>query len=205
MKNYKCLIVVMLIGYLFGSCSIDIKPSELVRYVRNIDHGLLQSKTQGQTKAEVQYKPIPFLIANEFRRNQITEEEYHKRYEELKGSQYYNLKIELPGLEGQNLVNYNIKNEEELQRRLYYLSFGIKNDIQLVEGSDTLRPMICHFERSYDLAPHRTFVLAFEQKEETAMYDKTLILDSSLLSKEPIKLNISSESLQNIPNIKLTK
>ena len=205
MKNYQCLIVVISISCLFTSCDLDVKPSELVQYVRNVDHGLLQSETSGQIKAEIQYKPIPFLIANEFRRNQITEEEYEKRFRELKGSQYYNLKIELPGLQGQNLVNYNVRNEEELQRRLYYLSFGIQNDIRLVEGSDTLQPMICHFERSYDLAPHRTFVLAFEQKEETALHDKTLILDSSLLSKEPIRLKVSREALQNIPNIKLIK
>ena len=179
------------------------KPSDLVKYVRQPDNGLLRTKQLNQVKIALQYKPIPFLIANELRRNTIHEEEYEQRYKELEGSQYYNLQISMPGMQGQNLVNYQVNSEEERQQRLYYLSFGLQNDIRLIEGGDTLRPILCHFERSYDMTPHRTFVLAFSQKTEKQFDDKTFILDSPVLGTGPLKLNIKGAALQNIPDLKL--
>lgn len=192
-------------GLLLGlyGCQPSALPSDYVRYVSNPDNGLKRSKRVGQLQVDLQYKPIPYLIANELRRNDIQRSQFQERQQELSGSQYYNLQLSVPGDPQRNIISYGLRSEAELQERLYYLSFGMQHDIRLIDGADTLRPMLYHFERSYDLAPHRTFVLAFEQAPENKDQDKTLILDSPVLATGPLKLKIESKAIQNLPPLKL--
>lgn len=201
MKVHNLLMLLFAIGLL--SCEQTVQPIDLVRFVNHPENGLAKTKTIGALKVELKYKPLDFLIANELRTNQIEEERYQNHYQELEGLQYYNLKLSLPQLPNQNITTYQVKNDEGLQERLYYLSFKMKEDIRLVQGTDTLAPVLYHFERSYDLAPHRTFVLAFDETNPEKTVDKTFVLDAPIFGTGPIKIKIRAEDLNDIPNIKL--
>ncbi len=203
MKVLTMLLVISIMLITIVGCKQSAIPSDYVRYVRNPDNGLLRSKQVGPVHIDLQYKPIPYLIANELRRNDISKEEFLPRQKELTGSQYYNLQLSVTDQPQANIINYRLRDETEIQKRLYYLSFGMQNDIRLIDGTDTLKPMLYHFERSYDLAPHRTFVLAFEQRPDNRYKDKTLILDSPVLATGPLKLKIKADALQNLPDLKL--
>lgn len=121
---------------------------------------------------------------------------------DLKELQYYTLKLGILGGEF-NVSNYEVSDNATQQERLNYLSFAMQKDIKLVEGKDTLNCALYHFERSYDITPYRTFVLAFQQKEINKGKDKTLILDLAYFKTGPIKLNFKGADLVRIPNLKL--
>ena len=195
---YTLLAVLVLV-----SCDQQVLPVDLVRYVNHPDHGLTKRKTLGPLKVELQYKPHSYVIANELRSNQIGQQVYRQRLKELDGLQYYNLKISVPKLPGQDITTYRVNDPGEEQQRLYYLSFQMKENIRLIQGQDTLAPVLYHFERSFDLSPHRTFVMAFEEPLSKSPEDRTFILDSPVLGTGPLKLKITAKDLDNIPDIKL--
>lgn len=199
MQGIKYFILFMI---LVGCGNRDLIPSDYVAWVNDSNNGLLKKKSIHPLEVELLYKPIPYIIANEQRSNTIDEGIYQKRMKDLKELQYYTLKLGILGGEF-NVSNYEVSDNATQQERLNYLSFAMQKDIKLVEGKDTLNCALYHFERSYDITPYRTFVLAFEQKEINKGKDKTLILDLAYFKTGPIKLNFKGADLVRIPNLKL--
>ncbi len=187
---------------LMYSCERSLAPAQLVAYIQNPDNGLHKNKKVGQLQVDLQYQPTASVIANELRKNQITQEEYEQRVPDLESLQYFTLKLSVDE-PGKNISTFDISHPQEEQERLYYLSFLMKHDIRLIEGQDTLAPVLYHFERSYDLADHRTFVMAFENKTPHNIEDKTFVFHSDLLGTGPIKLKFKENDLQNTPQLKL--
>ena len=197
-------IVLLLTGLLFlQSCQNEVKPVDLVKFVRSTDNGLHKQKAIGSLLVDVQYRPVDYVIANEFRKNDIDPTAYQDRKEELDGLQYYNLKIGFTGNTKMDITKYNIRNDAEQQERLYYLSFHMKHDIRMIQGQDTLAPVLYHFERSFDLSNHRTFVVAFEEPDQEHNNDKTLLLDTPILATGPLKIKFKKDHIKKIPNLKI--
>ncbi len=203
MKVYKFLPLVLLIPIWFLFAKQSVVPSMLVAYVKNPDNNLVKVKDIGNIRFELLYKPVDFIIANEMRTDELKKSAHQKRAGELDGLQYYNLKISMPRSPGMDVTNYNVKNEQAIQNRLYYLSFHMKNDIRMIQGKDTLSPVLFHFERSYNVTPHRTFVMAFDEPDKKKEDDKTFVIDTPIFNTGPVKMKFKKEDLQKIPNLKL--
>lgn len=203
MKNMKAyrFNCILLSVFIFASCQNSVSPKDYVNYVKDYKNGLHKFKKIGALEVDVQYRPIPYVIANEFRKNNIRQEDYIKRESELSGLQYYNVKLSVAE-QGQDITKYKVVSQEDYQQRLYYLSYKMKNDIQLVEGKDTLSPILYHFERSYDISDKRTFVVAFESTQNEVK-DKTLVIDAKPFGTGPIKLRMTEIDLNNLPKINL--
>lgn len=96
-------------------------------------------------------------------------------------------KVKLEKNDDQDVVQYlsNISGftKEEV---LYYLSYRLKDEIFLEQGSKRERSVLYHFERSFDLKSGRVINVGFapslESKEEL-----TLLIDSDLLNVGPVK------------------
>lgn len=206
MKAYKLFsftVILFLSGILFFSLDSAVIPSDYVQWVINPENDLRKIKKVADIKIDVQYKPIPFIITNELRTNTINKKVYKKRVEELEGAQYFTIKVSVDPEVATDITQYKVSNVEEHQNRLYYLSYQLQNDIKLIEGKDTLAPQLFHFERAYDLAPHRTFVMAFETKKKNVNQDKVFLIDSPALETGPIKIKFKAEDLNNLPTLKL--
>lgn len=201
--GYKIITLALILAIGFSSCQQSVTPSELVSYVRKGKNGLHKTKTIGSLSLDLQYRPVDYVIANEFRSNTIDSEAYQQRKNELGDLQYYNLKLGFTGNEEMDITKYNVTTDQELQERLYYLSFHLKNDIRLIQGTDTLAPVLYHFERSFDLSNHRTFVLAFEETDKTYDNDKTFYMDTPILETGPLKIKIDKKSIKNVPNLNI--
>lgn len=201
--KYMHFILLALFSYLLlGSCgNSQLAPADYVAWVNDASNGLYKEKQVQPLTISAVYKPIPYIIANEKRSNQIDPIEYQQRKEELAGMQYVTLKLGIIG-EQKDITNYEVQTDADLQERLSYLSFAMQKDIQLIDGQDTLACALYHFERSYDLTPQRTFVLGFEKKSTPAT-DKTLVLDLPYFNTGPIKLAFKADDLQAIPELKL--
>lgn len=202
MQEIKLLSLFFLF-FLLGSCGKEtLLPSDYIVWVNNEDNGLVKKKTIVPLEVEALYKPLDYIIANEQRTNAIDKVAYEARKKALEGLQYYTIKLGITG--GKlDVTNYEVSDNGQQQERLNYLSFAMQKDIKLVEGMDTLPCVLYHFERSYDIAAYRTFVLAFEKKETNKTTDKTLILDLPYFKTGPVKLNYKIADLEAIPNLKL--
>lgn len=184
------------------SCSNStLSPSEYVKYVADESNGLVKTKNIGEVNVKVQYKPIPYVIANELRTNDIDKDEFEKREKELSSMQYYNLTLDIT--DARNILNYNVSNQSHQQERIHYLSFGMQQDIRLMENGKELPCVLYHFERTYDISKERTFLVAFNQEESTKNATKTFILDSSVLGIGTIKIQFNGKDIQQLPKMKV--
>ena len=191
--------------WLFWACGTpELAPADYVAWVQEAEHGLMQKRHISPLEVTALYKPLPYLIAQEERSNTIDPEHYQARTEALQGLQYYTLQVAIEGQGDRDVTNYQVANGADQQARLAYLSFGMQQDIQLIQGSDTLPCRLFHFERSYDLVPHRTFVLAFEQPEGApSTQARTLVVELAPFNTGPLKFHYSTETLARIPSLKL--
>ncbi len=200
MKACNLLLLSFFILFMLSSCEQEVLPADLVRYVNAPKNGLRQIKKVGPLELDLQYKPLAYVIANEFRSNELPQTTFEKRQKELEGLEYYNLKIGVNSPQ-KNITTFRVNNQDEQQNRLYYLSYEMKNDLKMVQGRDTIAPVLYHFERTYDVSNHRTFVLAFPKSNEKG--DRTLIMNSPEIGTGPIKIKIKASAINNTPNIKL--
>ncbi|MCH2044427.1 MAG: hypothetical protein MK212_09960 [Saprospiraceae bacterium] len=185
-----------------GCAKQELLPSDYVVWVTDPVNGLQKEKEISPLRVEALYKPIGYIISNEKRRNEISQEEYKQRAKELEGMHYITLKLGITNAQ-QDVTNWGVTDQQSQEERLAYLSFEMQKDIKLVEGTDTLPCALFHFERSYDLSTQRTFVLAFEKRRIASEEDKTLILDLAYFKTGPIKLTYKNSELTNSPNLKL--
>ena len=205
MKDYRkrwAVLFFMVIGLMIMSCNRpSLSPSDYVKYVSDEANGLVKTKNIGEVNIKVQYKPVSYIIANEMRTNDISKADFEKRKKELEAMQYYNLTLDIA--DARNILNYNVSNQSHQQERIHYLSFGMQQDIRLMENGKELPCVLYHFERTYDISKERTFLIAFNQDESTKDATKTFILDSSVLGIGTIKIQFDGKNIQQLPKMKL--
>lgn len=163
---------------------------------------LVKQKKIGDLDFVVKYRPLNNMALRNLKGKKINQKSFDAEVSKLKDLQYYVLNINVLGDSKQNITNYNISSKEEQEKRLYYLSFQMKNDIRLIDGTDTLACELFHFERAYNLTNHRTFNLAFDRSLHDLETDKTLIIDVPYFGTGPVKLNFSKKDIQKIPTLK---
>ncbi|MHB8259768.1 MAG: hypothetical protein ACYDCN_00990 [Bacteroidia bacterium] len=79
----------------------------------------------------------------------------------------------------------------------------MEKDIRMVDGMDTLKCVLFHFERAYDVIPYATFLLAFP-KSKFPLAEKTFIYNDRVFNKGFIKITYTPEDLSQIPKLKTT-
>lgn len=178
-------------------------PREYNNWTTNPENRLIRSQKSGDLKAQLQYRPIDQIIAAENANDQLCSDFYKTRRKELEGSQYYNLKLSVGDHPKLNVVNYNVGDLTASQERIYYLSYQMQDDIKLIQEGDTISPALYHFERSYDLARHRSFVMAFPEPKDPRA-ERTFIFDSEIFSPVPLKVHFNKSDFSQIPSIKHT-
>ena len=195
-------LLLIVISVMIMSCNnSSLSPSEYVKYVADGANGLVKTKNIGEVNIKVQYKPTAYAIANEMRTNDISKVDFDERKKELESMQYYNLTLDIT--DARNILNYNVSNQSHQQERIHYLSFGMQQDIRLMENGKELPCVLYHFERTYDISKERTFLVAFNQDESTKDATKTFILDSSVLGIGTIKIQFDGKNIQELPKMKL--
>lgn len=187
----------------FAFRSIEITPSQYVKYIGDVKNGLHQIKKVGDWEFDVQYNSCAYIVANELRSNDLKVNDFNEHMKNLEGLHHFNLKIGTVNRE--DVAKFGISSPSEEYERLYYFSFLMGKDIKLVEGNDTLSCSAFHFERTFDLSHQKSFVLAFEDKHKQEVKEKTLIIDSPIFATGPVKINFSEKNIKNIPNIKLSR
>ncbi len=174
-------------------------PLSFVKWVEDGTHGLRKGRTFDNFIYTAQYKPWPYIICEEQRKEEIPDSIAKKRLKELNGMQYVDLKIELKEGGGE-LLKYKLQSPKEYESRINYFSFGMQKDIQLIEGGDTLPCLLFHFERVYNVAPYATFLLAFPLGKDTKA-DKTLVFFDHGFNNGIIKFFFDGRDIKNVPQL----
>lgn len=175
-------------------------PKEYVQFVRSEEGGLKQFVKKGNFTFEIQFKPLDYVALME-QKDKATFATISKRKKELNGLQYYNIKIQ--SNHGENVLKSGISEEKEYYNRLNYLSTFLKQDVRIIQGTDTLKPVLYLFERNYGLAPFCNSVIAFQEPDSAYINKKNIIINERAFIKEELRFTIEEKDLKNIPTLEL--
>lgn len=199
-NNHRYIVLALLFTVsLITGCRQSLAPDQYMDWVKDEANGLNKTKIIGDYKIRCQYKPLDYIILSEKAKNElVSKDTLVQRQKELTGMQYFDLYISHAN---GDLIKNQSSSETDFYNRMYYYSFGFANDIKLIEGNDTLACELYHFERDYDLAKEKRFLLGFESKGKSTE-DKTLYIDSKVLGLAIVKIQIKNKDIQNIPAVK---
>lgn len=166
--------------FILASCTRLVTESEYKAWIRDYDNGLHVRKTVSDFVFDLQYQPVDYL--------KLARDPSQAIDNTL---QYYLLTIGVNNSES-NLLNYEIGNLTEKQKRIYYFSYTFQNDIFLENGNEKLPCVLYHFEQSIGTSNERTFVLAFEDQN---FHDEArLVIQSDFFGSFPIKIKVSKST-----------
>lgn len=192
---------IILICILLSGCSQgQLHPADYVKWVENEDNGLRKSKTMGDYTLTLQYKPIDYVVLLEEKTEDISSGVLKDRARQLDQMQYYNFRLQ-SGIPGANVSDIAMIDNDHATV-VNYLTFGIQENIYLVDGNDTLSCKLFQYERTYDLAPYIDFVLAFDlPSNPTQVSDKIFVLEDTQLGIGIVRFQIDKGSLSAIPQL----
>ena len=151
------------LSILVVSCSNQIKPSD---FTRLIDQDRFEDFHQEISVGEIayQFKAVPFQyqIVNEFRSDSIEKKLFQKSAEEMSGAQYYRLRL-MKQSKDQDILMSFMSSESDYYDRVKYYNEALKDDVILIEGSDTLQPQLYQFVPMYGVVPYADFLFAFQE------------------------------------------
>ncbi|MGQ0829856.1 MAG: hypothetical protein ACT4ON_15825 [Bacteroidota bacterium] len=189
-------------GFIAAKNAPVMEGQDYVAWVQDMENGFKKEKTIDDLTFSVQYKPYEYIVFMEEKKDELPDTLVKRKMEQINDMQYYNLKITLNESAGE-LLKYKLTSQQQYQQRVSYFSFDMQNDVQLVNGNDTLPCILYHFERAYDIAPSGTFVLGFPlSKNESQEEEKTLLVYDRTFHKGLIKFTFRKKELRNLPKLK---
>jgi len=179
--------------------STSLSPKDYVNWVKDNKNGLKKDKKIEDLIFTVQYKPIDYVICMEERSDEIADSTIKKKTKELEGMEYIDFKIEVASGQGE-LLKHNLSDRAEYKDRVNYFAYKMQQDIQLVEGLDTIPCSLSHFERAYDVAPYSSFVLGFASNP-SYKGNKTFVYHDQIFKKGIIQFEFQEKDFQSIPKL----
>lgn len=193
--------IILLLPILLAACSHGVSPAEYIHYISDAKNGLVVHQKINGIGYALQYQPTNYLVFMEMRSFDVPKDTFKLQYNRFKGLEHYNFHIDRNDLD--NLVNRNGKasKKQPASERLSYLDFGIKKDIKLIEGKDTLQCSICECESDGGINPYYSFMLGFPNKDYSG--DREFYYDGKKIGAGEVKLTVTESSIKNIPELKL--
>lgn len=174
------------------SCSSSVTKKEYIEWVENPLNGLNNNKTLGDFSYTIQYKPLEYIVIK--KNNELNEK---KDFQNL-----HYIDLTLSNKMYSEYLKIGLEQKEDYYHRLKYFSFGIENDVKLIDGKDSLRCVFSHYERTYGITPYIKIVMAFEKKEESKE-NLFFTYHDQLFNNGIISIPIKRDELNNIPKIKI--
>lgn len=199
----------VLIGAL-KTCGVASSPQALPleeyrSWVEDKANGLQVEKQVGEYLFNVQYKPLDYVVAQEQKSTRFTQQHWDSLKTQVSDMQYYTFRIGT--VSGKDITKYNLVQTEEFYARLQYFALEMQNDLQLIEGKDTLPCLLFHYERTYGIDPRAAFVVGFDNKRENKqrkpVSDRRFVFNDRILGTGPVQLTIGADRLQTLPTLAL--
>lgn len=185
---------------LISACTKSMPPKEFVNWIEDEENGYRQSVDAGDIKITLQERPLKYRICIE-NQGEINNAIISESKEEDEPLLHFHFilrpsKVETP------FLMFRANDEAEYFERLRYYTSEVENDIMLVSESDTLYPVLCHFERNYHVAPYNVITFAFENHESIAD-NYRVIFNDQIFNQGPISFKIDNN--KKIPKLKPSK
>lgn len=178
----------------------ELPLEQLVKWVGEKENDLSKTKDISEMTYHLSYMPKECMAYMELQNKSYSKEELQKALGYYNAMTYFNFRIELKEGQGE-LLKHDLSSPQQYNDRINYVSFEMQKDIFLVQGKDTLFPGLYHFERTFDVAPFTTVMLAFDNEKFNPSDEFTVVYNDKLFNKGFIKYNYKPKQLIDLPNL----
>jgi hypothetical protein len=178
----------------------ELYPAEYISWVDSPESSLSDKKIIGDYEFTVQYKPADYLALRELKHQEPTSALLAEKSKAYQSLHYFVFKIATIKHD-KDIIKTVAQSPEDYQQVLAYFISGIKDDFTLLEGDDTLACKFQTFERTYNIEPYTTFIVAFDREPKDPQ-NLTFIYDDKILGCGPVSLKFDKSILTSIPTIK---
>lgn len=177
-------------------------PANYVTWVKEPKNGLQKEKEINDLVFSLLYQPAEYIICQDLKKENISSAELKKELEARSELEYYHLRIGAKDYNGE-LLKYDLGNGHEYTERVDYYAFKFEKDITLVAGTDTVSCSIFHYERTFDVAPYSSFLLAFKIPAKDKGKDRTIVIDDKIFNKGTVKFFFSEKRINTLPKLEV--
>lgn len=166
-------------------------------YILDEDNGLIQSKTVGDYRIELIYRPTDLIVSQELQgetMDTIRVQELRRKYANYL---YFLLKVSKGGREVLNLEN----DQQEYSKLLLTMAFNMPEYVSIVQGRDTTALKDFMLDRTYGMSNSTNLLLVFECKDQTLKEDIQIILSEFGLGIGSIKFQFNSAQIKKAPRL----
>jgi hypothetical protein len=190
-------LVFMIVGMM--ACNHKrLTPNEYVEWVNDPGNGLHTVNQIGSVKVDILHTPTAYMVLREAKGKKLDTALYNQMAKEFQDLDFFTLRL---SDKSKDLVDDPSYSRNEIGQRLYYFSFGLQDDISLEVEGKSLPCRIFHYEKSYDLTPVKTFVLAFDKVKTEE--DKIFVIHADKLGIGKLKIRLENEKLKHIPLLEI--
>ncbi len=183
-----------------NSSETELTPKEYISWCEDDENNLINTRVINDFNFISFNKPVKYIALKELDEIQKEKESaFLSHLKDLGELDYFSFVISCKAFNDE-ILKYKLNSELDYYKRIEYFSFRIQKDFELVVKNDTIKPVLCHYERVYGLSSDATFLLAFPNKYFTA--EKKLIYTDNVFGNGPIEIFYGAKTFQQIPKIK---
>lgn len=193
------MVLLLLLAY---GCQSEkaVSPEEYVRWVRDAENGLRITQAQNGFDFELQYKPHTYEALMQFSHPKaVNQEQVNEHIDAIKGHQYLNLTIS--SQQGENIIEQVASSDEGQADRQTYFLYGMRENLYLLQGQDTLPCLMFHQEQDPTNKSRKRFLLSFAGHTNTQNQGCKLLFEDAVLGTGPVSLELPAKRFENMPSI----
>ena len=176
-------------------------PVEYIGYLQDPDNGLNVVAQEQGVNIALQYRPHELVVLQEARPEHVANRAaFDARLANIGDVQYYDLVFSTES--GESFLQYNIGEEHDFYTRLDYFNHYFQDDLQLVDGGDTLSCLMYHHERPLGAAPYNHILLAFPAGSDPAA-TKQLLINERAMGLGRLCLTVEGDAIHDIPELNI--
>lgn len=172
---------------------------ELVSYIQDPENGLVQEAVRGEMSFQLTYQPKDVFIQKTLHGmgGGFTPEDVDSLRRSLEEYDYFVFR--LSNLHQEVLNSY--VNTPRFEEVINYISFGIGEDIRLIQGQDTIPVFDFIHTRTYGMAEHTSLLLVFKSKLQAAEEDCIVQFDGHFFKTGMQTFPFQYSAITRIPTL----
>jgi 3D (Asp-Asp-Asp) domain-containing protein len=208
MNKVKARWISLLLISIFGITACTTQPLPVVDYLRWVEspgNGLRQIKTLGNIDFSIQYKPLPYIYAQENEGKQLSVAGLTEKLDQHKEMEFYTIRIARNNGNSDVLLEH-IADAAEYNIRSNYYSFDFQQDVYRVQDADTLPCAVFTHVPNYGVAPYIDFAVGFDLRSAAIKNNKEdihLLIYDRIFNKGTVNFSIKQSAIHTTPQLQI--
>jgi hypothetical protein len=200
MKSLRPLLLAPLFLLFFSGCVTQpVSRQDLINYISDRSKGLIKSSHHENLDIQLSFKPHDLIVAQEIEGMSYMSNQIDSIKKNVIKFDYFNLSL---SKDDHDIISY-YGDSFDLDKVMQYLSSGIKDDIKLINGSDTVQVLDVMYMGGFVRKKSTDVLLVFESSLIEKNRSFEIFFNDNFFGTGLSQFDFDIEALKRIPPLKL--